>query len=208
MHNLLYLTALLTACSAEHNFGESKPSTTTQGGDGRIEIFPEDGVTCETMNAGHTSTCGFRVNSVGEYNLRLMSMQIINAGENGGQKVFDNLRPADDSLGFPISINTGESAEFILQASMAEEGSTTGSVEILTNDGTVSDPTPGKIRIPLNATAVDHSPGDDTGDDSSADDTGGDSSEEDTGEEATTEDTGDSTSSTGSEEAGSSDTGS
>jgi hypothetical protein len=208
MHKLLYLTALLTACSTERSFGEAKPSTTTQGGDGRIEIFPEDGVTCETMTAGHTSTCGFRVNSTGENDLRLMSMEIINAGENGGLKVFDNLRPANDSLGFPISINTGEHAEFVLQASMSEEGSATGTIEILTNDGTVSDPTPGKIRIPLSATAVDYSSGDDTGDESGGDDTGDESGGDDTGDESGGDDTGDATSSTGSEGADSTDTGS
>jgi hypothetical protein len=196
MQHAFILTALLAACSAEHNFGEAKPSDTTSGGDGRIEVFPADGVTCEPMATGHSSTCGFRVNSVGEYDLRLMSMEIINGGENAGEKVFDNLRPADDSMSFPVSINTGESAEFILLASMTEEGSATGSIEILTNDGTVSDPSPGKIRIALSASAIEYgtddtgeggeeSGGDDTGeaDDSSSDTGGGDSSEEGSSED-------------------------
>lgn len=163
--NRLLLTALLAACSAEHNFGDSKPSDTTSGGDGRIEIFPADGVECNEITDGSSVTCGFRVNSVGEYDLRVISMQIINAGENAGQPVFDNLRPADDSLSFPISIDTGESAEFILRAEMTETGSATGSIELLTNDGSVNDPSPGKIRIGVSASATISSDADtDTGD--------------------------------------------
>ena len=184
MHYALFLTALLSACSGEHNFGESKPSDTTSGGDGRIEVFPADGVTCQPMAAGHYETCGFGIRSVGEYDLRVMSMQIINAGENAGEKVFDNLRPADDSLNFPISINTGESEEFILLATMSAAGTASGEIEVLTNDGSVSDPSPGKIRIPISATAIDYG-SDDTGETGGDDtgETGGDDSDTDGGDD-------------------------
>ena len=189
MHRFALL-AVLAGCNAEHNFGDSKPSGTTAGGDGRIEIFPADGVACETISAGLSVTCGFRVNSVGEYDLRLMSMEIVNAGENDGQPVFDNLRPADDTQNFPISIDTGDSQEFILMASMAVAGTANGIIEIRTNDGSVSDPSPGKIRIPVTATATaaasndTGSPGsDDTGEpvESGGDTGGADESGGDTG---------------------------
>jgi hypothetical protein len=145
------------------------------------------------MTAGHTTTCGFRVNSVGEYDLRLLSMSIIQAGENAGVKVFDNLRPADDTLGFPISIDAGAAEEFIFVAAMSEEGTTTGTIELLTNDSTVNDPSPGKIRIPLSATAVDYSgDGDDTGESGGGDDTGGEveASDDTGGEVEASDDTG------------------
>jgi hypothetical protein len=191
MNKALIFTGLLLGCSGEHNFGKSEGAGTVAGGDGKIEIFPSDGVVCEAMATGHTSTCGFRVNSVGEYDLRLLSMSIVQAGENAGVKVFDNLRPADDTLGYPISIDAGEAEEFIFLAAMSEEGTTTGIIEILTNDSSVNDPSPGKIRIPLSATAVDYSgDGDDTGED--ADDTGGDAetSDDTGGEVEVSDDTG------------------
>jgi len=187
MNKALIFTGLLLGCSAEHNFGKGEPTGTVAGGDGKIEIFPSDGVVCETMAAGHTSTCGFRVSSVGEYDLRLLSMTIIQAGENAGVKVFDNLRPADDTLGYPISIDSGSAEEFIFVAAMSEEGTATGTIEVLTNDSSVNDPSPGKIRIPLSATAVDYGGGgDDTGD-GSGDDTG-DGDGDDTGSETETSD--------------------
>ena len=170
--NHILLTALLAAChSGEQNFGDSKPSDSTSGGDGRIEVYPADGVACAEITDSASVTCGFRVSSVGEYDLRVISMQIINAGENAGQPVFDNLRPADDSLNFPISIVSGESAEFILRAAMSETGSATGSIELLTNDGSVNDPSPGKIRVPVSASANIRN-GSDTGVGGEGDDTG------------------------------------
>ena len=188
MHRFALL-AVLTGCSAEHNFGDSKPSGTTAGGDGRIEVFPAEGVTCEAMNAGLSVTCGFRINSVGEYDLRLMSMEIVNAGENDGQPVFDNLRPADDSQNFPISINTGDSQEFVLMASMSVAGSANGIIEVRTNDGTVSDPSPGRIRIPVTATATaaaaDDTGGDTTGDTGESDGPGTDTGESETSDPST-----------------------
>ena len=196
MNKAVFFAGLLLGCSAEHNFGKSESTGTVAGGDGRIEIFPADGVVCETMAIGHTSTCGFRVNSVGEYDLRLTSMSIIQAGENAGVKVFDNLRPADDTLGYPISIDAGASEEFTFLAAMSEEGTTSGVIEILTNDSTVNDPSPGKVRITLSATAVDYSGGgDDTGAGGDDTGTGGDDTDADGddtggGAEGTTEDTG------------------
>jgi hypothetical protein len=193
MNKAIIFTGLLLGCSAEHNFGKGEAGGVVAGGDGKIEVYPTDGVVCETMTAGHTSTCGFRVNSVGEYDLRLLSMSIIQAGENAGVKVFDNLRPADDTLGFPISIDAGAAEEFIFVAAMSEEGTTTGTIELLTNDSTVNDPSPGKIRIPLSATAVDYSgDGDDTGESGGGDDTGGDAetSDDTGGEVEVSDDTG------------------
>ena len=180
MHRLALL-AVLVGCSAEQSFGDTKPSTTVAGGDGRIEIFPADGVACDTMKAGLSVTCGFRVDSVGEYDLRLMFMEIVNAGENNGQPVFENLRPADASQSFPISIIAGEKQEFILTASMSVAGTANGIIEVRTNDGTVSDPSPGRIRVPVTATATaaaaDDTGGANTGDTGESDghgsDTGG-----------------------------------
>ena len=191
MHRFALLAALV-GCSAEQSFGDTKPSATAAGGDGRIEIFPADGVACQTMKAGLSVTCGFRVNSIGEYDLRLMSMEIVNAGENDGQPVFDNLRPADDSQNFPISINTGDSQEFVLMASMSVAGSANGIIEVRTNDGTVSDPSPGRIRIPVTATAT-AAAADDTGGDTTGDTGESDGPGTDTGEsEASAPSTGDS----------------
>jgi len=135
------------------------------GGDGRITIFPTTGVEFGPFEAGHTKVGGFRIDSVGESSLRIISMSIIDAGENAGAAVFSGLRPHIEDHVVPFDISPGENAEFLLQATMEEMGTATGMIEIYTNDPTVDDPSPGHVRIPLSAVAVETS-------DSDSDDTG------------------------------------
>jgi hypothetical protein len=170
MRKAMVLAALVIGCSAEQGFGESKPSMVEAGGEGRIELFPATGVEFGPFEIGHTEVGGFRIDSVGESSLRILSMNIIDAGENAGVAVFSELRPHVSSNVVPFDISEGEGAEFLLTAAMEEEGTSTGMIEIYTNDPTVEDPSPGYVRIPLSAVAVGASGSD--GDDTGMEDTG------------------------------------
>ena len=166
MRTALILAFSLVGCSAEQGFGESKPATVEAGGEGRATIHPSDGVHIGPFEAGRTKGGGFRINSVGEFPLQVISMTLIDVGENAGEAVFIDLRPAVTTNVIPFDIAPEDSAEFQLEASMTEAGTATGEIEIYTNDPTANDGSPGYIRIPLSATATgsssDEAP-DDTG---------------------------------------------
>ena len=188
MRSTWMMLALMAGCSAEQNFGETAPRQTETGGEGRIGIFPTDGVNMGPFEIGFAEVGGFRIDSMGEFPLRVISLSLIDAGENAGLAVFDGLRPADSTHVVPFELRPGEASEFMLTATMSEAGIATGTIEIYTNDSTVNDGGPGYVRIPLAATAVDSSSedaGEDTGtDDGPNEDTGTDEEpEEDTGTE-------------------------
>jgi len=195
MRTALVLATLLTGCSAEQGFGESKPTTVEAGGEGRAAIFPTDGVNLGPFDIGHTEQGGFRIDSTGEFPLQVLSMSLIDAGENAGIAVFADLRPHVSTNIVPFEIAPGEGSEFLVTASMSEAGTATGEIEIYTNDSTVNDGGPGYVRVPLSAIARD--PGgdeEDTGSETPEDtgseapeDTGSSSSEED-GDESSDED--------------------
>ena len=191
MRTAMILAFCLVGCSAEQGFGESKPATVEAGGEGRASLYPADGVNIGPFEAGRTKIGGFRIDSTGEFPLRVISMTLIDAGENAGQAVFAELRPAVSTNIIPFDIAPEEGAEFQLTASMTEAGTATGAIEIYTNDSTVNDGGPGYIRVPLTATATsaDDSP-DDTGDDDLDDSGEADSPEEDTGVGAESSDDG------------------
>ncbi len=179
--------ALFIGCSAEQNFGETEPSQVEAGGEGRVEIFPSDGVEMGPFDVGFSEVGGFRIDSVGEFPLKVLSMSLIDAGDNAGQAVFAELRPANSADVVPFDIPTGEGSEFMLTATMAEAGTATGTIEIYTNDPTVNDSGPGYVRIPLTATAVTPNS------DETVEDTGSGEQIEDTGSSETSvpaEDTG------------------
>ena len=193
--------ALFLGCSAEQNFGETEPSQVEAGGEGRVEIFPSDGVEMGPFDVGFSEVGGFRIDSVGEFPLKVLSMSLIDVGDSAGQAVFADLRPADSADVVPFEIPTGEGSEFMLTATMSEAGKATGTIEIYTNDPTVNDSGPGYVRIPLSATAVasnSNDPEDDTGSGEEPDEDtgGGEETDEDTGSsepsaaEETSEDTG------------------
>jgi hypothetical protein len=188
MRKAMVMAALLMGCSAEQGFGESKPTTVEAGGEGRIEIFPTAGVEIGPIEIGHKEQGGFRIDSTGDFPLRILSMQIVDAGENAGSGVFDELRPYVSSNVVPFDIDAGDGAEFLLTASMEAVGTATGIIEIYTNDPTVDDPSPGYIRVPMTATAVEPSGSDDTGsDDPGTEDTGETDPDDTTGDADTGE---------------------
>jgi len=170
MRTAIILMALCTGCSAEQGFGENQTSAVEEGGEGRVEIFPTDGVIMGPFDIGHTEVGGFRIDSVGDFPLKVSRMALIDVGQNAGTGVFGELRPHVSTNTVPFDIEPGEGAEFLLTASMSEAGTATGTIEIYTNDPTVNDGGPGYVRIPLKATAVDpNGEPEDTGSADSAD---------------------------------------
>ncbi len=200
MRIFVVLCGLLFGCSAEQGFGENKVAASEAGGEGRIEIFPAGGIIFEPMGLGGIENAAFRIDSIGESALQIKSIEIIDSGENGGASVFSNLRAHDEDNVPPFNIEAGTGAEFLLTATMAEAGEATGAIEIWCNDPTVEDPSPGRIRVAMQATAIDYAAGDADADaDADGDDTGSESS---TGSDDTGSDD------TGSDDTGSDDTGS
>jgi hypothetical protein len=188
------LCGLLFGCSAEQGFAEGKAAASVAGGDGRIEIFPAGTIVFEAMGIGGVENAAFRIDSVGEAALQIKSIEIVDSGENGGASVFTNLRAHDEDNIPPFNIDAGEGAEFLVTASMTEPGEALGSIEIWCNDPTVEDPSPGRIRLAMQATAIDYAAGDSDAD-ADGDDTG-------SGTSTGSDDTGSGTS-TGSDDTGS-----
>ena len=120
MLTAIILATFLVGCSAEEGFGESKPATVEAGGEGRVALFPTDGVSIGPFAAGLTEVGGFRIDSTGDFPLQVISMNLIDAGENAGQAVFADLRPHVSTNVVPFDISVGEGAEFLLTASMTE----------------------------------------------------------------------------------------
>ena len=191
MRTAMFLAVLLIGCtSTGAGFGESKPTTVEAGGEGRVTIFPTDGVNIGPFEVGYSEIGGFRIDSTGDFPLQVLSMPLIDAGEVADQAVFADLRPHVSSNVVPFDIRPGEGAEFLLTASMTEAGTATGAVEIYTNDSTVNDSGPGYVRVPLSAVAHDPGAGsggrDDTGH-TESDDTGDSASDEPVEDTGTTE---------------------
>ncbi len=182
MRTTMILAACLFGCSAEQGFGEGTTPNVAAGGEGRVVVFPPDGVEIGPFEAGLTKVGGFRLESVGDFPLQIISVTLIDAGENGGTSVFSDLQPAVSTNVVPFDIAPESGAEFKLTAAMTEAGTATGQIEIYTNDPTVNDGGPGYVRVPLTATATSSSEAsEDTGSgESPAQDTG-DSELEDTG---------------------------
>ena len=182
MRTTMILAAVLAGCSAEQGFGESKPPTVEAGGEGRVTVYPSDGVVIGPFEAGLTKVGGFRLESVGDFPLQVISVTLIDAGENGGTSVFSDLQPAISTNVVPFDIAPEEGAEFKLTATMMEAGTATGQVEIYTNDSTVNDGGPGYVRVALTATATSNAEApDDTGSAESSSTDTGDTDDEDTG---------------------------
>ena len=157
MRTTMILAACLAGCSAEQGFGESKPPTVEAGGEGRVTVIPADGVRIGPFNAGLSKVGGFRLDSIGDFPLQVISLTLIDAGENADAPVFSALQPAVSTNVVPFDIPPDAGAEFKLTASMSEAGTATGEIEIYTNDSTVNDGGPGYVRIPLTATATSNS---------------------------------------------------
>ncbi len=196
MYKSMLMSLMLIACGGgEQGFGQGKGESAGTGGDGLIEVFPDE-VVWERVVVGQPETEGFRITSVGESPLRVTDVSISDAGSteagdgSAPEAVFRDLRAFEpDKHTIPFSLESGESAEFLLTAQFLQAGVSTGEVRIRSND-TEADggPAPGDFRLSLRATGVDpSSPGDDTGD-APTDDTG-DAPTDDTGD-APTDDTG------------------
>ncbi len=159
------ICALLIGCGAETGFGEKKAPGTVDGTVGGIEIYPADGVNWGTLVVGLPDTEAFRIDSVGEEDLRVNAVDIIDAGENGGVSVFTNLEPYtdDEDFSYPAVIPPGEGLEFVITATLNTAGEATGTIRIRSNDNTIEDPSPGELRVPLSASTAEEGGGDDTG---------------------------------------------
>jgi hypothetical protein len=160
----LWTLALLIGCSGEQGFGENKDVPSGSGGEGVIEVAPAEIVFDETT-IGHSENAPFKIISKGEDPLRVTDVRIIDAGEMSDVAVFHDLR-AFTPVVLPFELETDEEAEWLVTATLPEAGSITGMIEIRCNDTSVSDPSPGVIRIPMSASARDEGPGtgpDDTG---------------------------------------------
>ncbi len=171
MYKRMLMSLMLIACSGgEQGFGQGKSGAAATGGDGLIELYPDE-VVWERVVVGLPETAGFRITSVGESPLRVTDVSISDAGStdlgdgSAPEAVFRELRAFEpDKHTVPFSLEPDESAEFLLTAHFLQAGESTGQVRIRSNDTDAEGPAPGDFRLSLRATGVGGSGGgDDTG---------------------------------------------
>ena len=122
----------------------------------------------------------FAVKNIGDGNLTVSYVRIIDAGDNVGVEVFKDLQRTDGSQPETFSLSPNTDVAFSVVAVGKTAMDAAGTTEIYTNDSDVNMGGPGKYLLPLRASFIG-SGGDDTGGSDSGDDTGGSDSGDDTG---------------------------
>ena len=185
MRSLLLLPFLLSACAS------SSQSFSAGGGDdnqisdaGQLEVQTNRGGDILDFGSALTESDGtkehFAIKNIGDGNLTVSYVRIIDAGDNVGVEVFKDLQRTDGSQPETFSLSPNASVTFSVVAVGKTAMDAEGTVEIYTNDSDVNMGGPGKYLLPLRASFIDNG-GDDTGSSDSGDDTGSSDSGDDTG---------------------------
>lgn len=149
------LCALLGACNAETNFTNTNDGGDFEEGQGGLEWYPLE-IEVTDLQQGITGSSTLQLNSVGENNLQIYEVRVLDSG--GGvfymgddDEYEDKVLAPGTSLEVPITATMDDWAEVVV-----------GSVRVKTND-----PEAIALEIPAYAYPADDwtgVPGDDTGD--------------------------------------------
>ncbi len=153
------LFAVLCACNAETNFQNTNDGGDFEEGQGGLEWFPTE-VEVSDLQQGITGSTTLQLNSVGENNLHIYEVRVLDSG--GGVFYMGDDDEYEDKVLAP-----GTSLEIPITATMDEWATVVeGTIRVKTND-----PEAISLEIPAYAYPADDwtgGGGDDTGDDTGA----------------------------------------